>query len=108
MTLRVISLTFGAAVAVWVLNVEERFGPISLGYGALAAAIPVGLVLGGFVAEYVAGLLGAGTSLLAGLLVEVATHMVLASTTRPLVAGTPLAVFGFHAIVWGTFSASLR
>ena len=108
MTLRVISLTFGAAVAVWVLNVEEGFGPISLGYGALAAAIPVGLVLGGFVAEYVAGLLGAGTSLLAGLLVEVATHMVLASTTHPLVAGTPLAVFGFHAIVWGTFSASLR
>ena len=82
-----------------------------MGYGALAAAISVGLVLGvlgGFVAEYVAGLLGAGTSLLAGLLVEVATHMVLASTTRPLVVGTPLAVFGFHAIVWGTLSASLR
>ena len=108
MTLRIISLTFGATVAVWVLNVEEKFGLIPWGYGALAAAIPVGLVLGGFVAEYVAGLLGAGTSLLAGLLVEVATHMVLASTTRPLLAGTALAVFGFHAIVWETLSASLR
>ena len=57
MTLGIILLTFGAAVAVWVLNVEEKFGLIPLGYGALAAAIPVGLVLGGFVAEYVAGLL---------------------------------------------------
>ena len=110
-TLGVVSLTFGAAVAVWVLNVEEKFGLISLGYGALAAAIPVGLVLGvlgGFVAEYVAGLLGAGIALLAGLLVEVATHMVLALTTRPLLAGTALAVFGFHASVWGTLSASLH
>jgi hypothetical protein len=106
-TLGVISLTFGAAVAVWVLNVEERLGLIPLGYGALAAAIPVGGVLGGFVAECVAGLLGEGTTLLAGLLVEVATHMVLASTLSPLLAGTALAGFGFHAIVWGTLSASL-
>jgi len=70
-----------------------------LGYGALAAAVPVGGVLGGFAAECVAGLLGAGPILLAGLLVAVATHMVLASTLSPLLAGTVLAVFGFHALV---------
>lgn len=83
MTLGVISLTFGAAVAVWVTQCRGKARPHSVGLRCSgSAAIPVGLVLGGFVAEYVAGLLGAGTALLAGLLVEVATHMVLASTAR--------------------------
>jgi MFS family permease len=75
---------------------------------ALAATIPVGGVVDGLIAERVADLLGAGTTLRAGLLVEVVTHIVLASTTSPLLAGTTLALFGFHATVWGTLSASLR
>ncbi|MDQ4126870.1 MAG: MFS transporter [Actinomycetota bacterium] len=107
-TIGVMNLTFGAAFAVWVLYAQERLGLGPVGYGALAAAIPVGGVLGGLVAERVTGLVGAGTFLRAGLLVEVATHFVLASTTSPRLAGTTLAIFGFHAIVWGTLSASLR
>jgi hypothetical protein len=35
-------------------------------------------------------------------------HLVLASTTSARTAGAVLALFGFHAIVWGTVSASLR
>ena len=107
-TIGVMNLTFGAAFAVWVLYAQERLGLGPVGYGALAAAIPVGGVLGRLVVERVTGLLGAGTVLRAGLLVEVATHVVLASTTYPLLAGTTLALFGFHAILWGTVSASLR
>jgi MFS family permease len=107
-TIGVMNLTFGAAFAVWVLFTQERLGLGPVGYGTLAAAIPVGGVLGGLVAERVAGLLGAGTTLRAGLLVEIVTHLVLASTTSAWTAGAILALFGFHAVVWGTVSASLR
>jgi predicted MFS family arabinose efflux permease len=107
-TIGVMNLTFGAAFAVWVLFAQERLNLGPVGYGTLAAAIPVGGVFGGLVAERVAGLLGTGTTLRAGLLVEVVTHLVLASTTSTWTAGAILAHFGFHAIVWGTVSASLR
>ena len=107
-TIGVMNLTFGAVFAVWVLYAQERLGVGPLGYRVLAASIPVGGVLGGLVAERVSGLLGAGTTLRAGLLVEVVTHVVLALTTSAWTAGAILALFGFHAIVWGTVSASLR
>ncbi len=83
-----------------------RIGPA--GYGLLAAAIPVGGVLGGLLTERVASLLGAGTTLLAGLAVEVATHLVLASTQSACAVGAVLVLFSFPAVVWGAVSASLR
>ena len=108
LTIGVMNLTFGAVFAVWVLYAQERLGVGPLGYGILAAAIPVGGVLGGLVAERVSGLLGAGTTLRAGLLVEVVTHVVLALTTTAWTACAILTLFGLHAVVWGTVSASLR
>ena len=108
LTIGVMNLTFGAVFGVWVLYAQERLGLGPVGYGALAAAIPVGGVLGGLVAERVSGLLGTGATLRAGLLVEVLTHVVLASTTSAWAAGAMLVLFGFHAIVWGTVSTSLR
>ncbi len=107
-TIGIMNLTFGAAFAVWVLYVQERLGLGPVGYGALAAAIPVGGVFGGLLAERVAGLLGAGTVLRAGLLVEAVTHVILGSTTNGWTAGAILALFGLHAVVWGTVSVSLR
>ncbi len=107
-TIGIMNLTFGAAFAVWVLYAQERLGLGPVGYGALAAAIPVGGGVGGLLAERVAGLLGAGTVLRAGLLVEVVTHVVLGSATNGWTAGAILALFGFHAVVWGAVSASLR
>jgi MFS family permease len=43
-----------------------------------------------------------------GLLIEAATHLGLALTRSPLVAGGILAMFGFHAMMWNTVSVSLR
>jgi MFS family permease len=93
---------------VWVLYAQERLGLGPVGYGTLAAAIPIGGVLGGLVAERLVDRVGVGTILRAGLLVEVVTHIVLASTTSAWTAGAILVLFGFHAIVWGTVSVSLR
>ena len=107
-TIGVMNLTFGAVFAVWVLYAQERLGLGPVGYGTLAAAIPVGGVLGGLVAERLVDWVGVGTILRAGLLVEVVTHIVLASTTSAWTAGAILVLFGFHAIVWGTVSVSLR
>jgi predicted MFS family arabinose efflux permease len=108
LTIGVMNLTFGAVFSVWVLYAQEWLGLGPVGYGALAAGIPLGGVVGGLLAERVAGLLGAGTVLRAGLAVEVATHLVLATTTSAWAAGAVLVLFGFHAIVWGTVSTSLR
>jgi MFS family permease len=107
-TIGVMNLTFGAVFAVWVLYAQERLGLGPVGYGTLAAAIPIGGVLGGLVAERLVDRVGVGTILRAGLLVEVVTHIVLASTTSAWTAGAILVLFGFHAIVWGTVSVSLR
>jgi hypothetical protein len=43
-----------------------------------------------------------------GLLIEASTHLVLALTSSPLVAGGILGLFGFHAMIWNTVSISLR
>lgn len=102
------NLTFGAVFAVWVLYAQERLGLGPVGYGLLAAAIPVGGVAGGLLAERVSALFGPGATLRLGLVVEVVTHVVLASTTSSTVACAILALFGFHAIVWGAVSVSLR
>jgi hypothetical protein len=107
-TIGVMNLTFGAAFVVWVLFAQERLALDPVGYGTLAAAIPVGGVFGGLFAARLAGLVGVGTILRASLLVEVVTHIVLASTTSAWTAGAILVLFGFHAIVWGTVSVSLR
>jgi MFS family permease len=43
-----------------------------------------------------------------GLIVETLTHLGLAVTREPLVAGAIMAVFGVHAVVWGTTSTTVR
>ncbi len=43
-----------------------------------------------------------------GLLIETATHLILALTTSAAVALVTLVVFGGHAFVWGTTSTVVR
>ncbi|WP_281390858.1 MFS transporter [Nocardioides mesophilus] len=43
-----------------------------------------------------------------GLIVETLTHLALALTSIPVVAGLVMAVFGVHAMVWGTTSTTVR
>ncbi len=72
-TVAVMNLTFGAASRCGCPTFMGTLGPVC--YGALAAAIPVGGVLGGLAAEPVAGALGTGAALRAGLPVEAAMHI---------------------------------
>jgi len=43
-----------------------------------------------------------------GLLVEAATHLVLALTVSPVVVFVTMVLFGAHAVVWGTVATTVR
>jgi predicted MFS family arabinose efflux permease len=102
------NITFSGAMAVYVVYAKERLGLGPLGYGALLTVSAVGGVLGtGFVAR-LESRFGASLLLRVGLLLEAATHVGLALTRDPWVAGGIMAVFGVHALVWSVVTLSLR
>jgi MFS family permease len=102
------NLTLFAATAILVLYAQERLGLGPVGYGVLIACLAIGGISASLVAERVVGWLGPATTMRVGLLIEASTHLVLALTSSPLVAGAILAVFGFHAMTWSVVSVSLR
>jgi MFS family permease len=102
------NITFSGAMAVYVVYAKERLGLGAIGYGALLTVSAVGGLLGtGFVAR-LESRFGASLLLRVGLLLEAATHVGLALTRNPWVAGGIMAVFGVHALVWSVVTLSLR
>jgi hypothetical protein len=89
-TLAVLNVTFVAWNAILVLFAREQLALGPAGFGYLLTAHAAGAVLG---------------SLVAG---RIITPTVLALTRAAPVAGAALAVFGFHALVWGAVLTSLR
>jgi predicted MFS family arabinose efflux permease len=108
LTIVAFNVTFGAAWGVLVLYASERLGMDAVGFGLLTTSIAIGGVVG--TASY--GRLERRFSLAdimrVGLLIETATHLVLALTTSPVVALATMVVFGAHAFVWGTTSTVVR
>lgn len=102
------NVTFGVAWSVLVLYALERLGMRDIGFGLITTAIAVGGIVG--TASY--GWLERRFSLAAimrvGLLIETATHLVLAVTTVPTVALATFVVFGIHEFVWGTTATVVR
>lgn len=107
-TIFTFNVTFGAAWSVLVLYAGDRLGMDEVGFGLLTTAIAVGGIVG--IASY--GRLTQRFSLAdimrVGLVIETATHLVLALTTSPTIALATLVVFGAHAFVWGTTSEVVR
>ena len=108
LALGLMNATLAAQVALLVLLAEERLGLGTVGYGLLLSAMASGGLAAGAVAERVIARLGQGRTLLLGLLIEACTAGVLALARHPLVAGVALALFGFHLVVWGVLTLSLR
>jgi MFS family permease len=108
LTIVAFNVTFGAAWGVLVLYANERLGMDAVGFGLLTTAVAIGGVVG--TAGY--GRLERRFSLAdimrVGLLIETATHLVLALTASPAVALATMVVFGAHAFVWGTTSTVVR
>ncbi|GAB2561797.1 MFS transporter [Kribbella endophytica] len=104
----VMNITFCAAFATWVLYAREQLGLSDAQFGLLVTAGAVGGLAGMPVYHWLEPRFGSLTLLRAGLLIETAVHLALALTHNPWVAGTTLAVFGVHAVVWGIVSTTAR
>jgi MFS family permease len=102
------NIAFCSAFAVFVLYARQRLGLSDVGYGLLLTTFAVGGLLGTGFAARLQATFGAAAVLRAGLIVEAATHAILAATTSPLIAATILTVFGVHTTVWGVIVATLR
>ncbi|WIM93763.1 MFS transporter [Actinoplanes oblitus] len=104
----VANIAFCAAFATFVLYAGDRLGLSAVGYGFLLTMFAVGGLAGTAVASRLSRRFGTGTVLRAGLIVEIVTHLTLAITTNPLVAGGIIVLFGVHTTVWGVLVATIR
>ncbi|QGN47621.1 MFS transporter [Micromonospora sp. WMMD558] len=107
-TIGVGNIAFGAAFAVFVLYCRQRLDLSDVGYGFLLTAFAVGGLFGTTVAAKLTRAFGSAAVLRAGLVIEVVTHVILATTTTPWVAAVILVTFSIHAMVWGITVASVR
>jgi MFS family permease len=107
-TIVAFNITFGAAMAVYVLYAKERLGVGDLGFGLLLSATAVGGVVGAACYGTLARWFSLATLMRAGLIIETCTHLALALTRSPIVAGLVMFVFGVHAAVWGSTSLTVR
>ena len=102
------NITFDGTSAPFVLFARERLGLGAEGYGLLLALGAVGSLLGAGSVGWLVRRFGASVLLRVGLVIETSTHLVLALTRSPLVAGTIMALFGVHAAIWGVVTVTLR
>lgn len=108
LTIFAFNVTFGAAMAVYVLYVTEHIGLDDVGYGVLITISAVGGLVGSAIYPRLERRYALATLMRVGLLLETVTHLILAVTTSALVVGATMTLFGIHAVVWGTTSTSIR
>jgi MFS family permease len=107
-TIVAFNVTFGAAWAVLVLYAQERLGMSDVGFGLITTAMAIGGIIGTVSYGALERRFSLADMMRVGLLIETATHLVLALTTLPAVALVTFVVFGMHAFVWGTTSTAVR
>jgi MFS family permease len=107
-TVAVSNVGIGAALSIMVLIAYERLGLDSVGYGLLLAATAVGGIVGGLLANRVLTLIGPGTVLRAGMVVEAFVHVGLALAGHAIAVGVILAMLGLHLMIFSTVCATLR
>ncbi|MFD7654844.1 MFS transporter [Actinosynnema sp. NPDC059797] len=104
----VMNLTGVGAFAIWVLYAEQRLGLTGFGFGLFIAAGAVGGIAGSGVYGRLERRFGHAALLRVGLVVEALTYPALALTRDPWLAGAVMALFGVHAVVWGSVAATVR
>ncbi len=107
-TIVAFNITFGAAWSVLVLYSQERLGMTDVGFGLITTAMAIGGIIGTTSYGALERRFALGDIMRVGLLIETATHLVLALTTVPAVALVTFVVFGAHAFVWGTTATAIR
>jgi MFS family permease len=107
-TIFTFNVTFGAAWSVLVLYARERLGLGALGFGLITTAMAVGGLLGTASYGWLERHVRLGIIMRGGLIIETLTHLALALTHWAWFALIVFVIFGAHASVWGTTSASVR
>jgi MFS family permease len=108
LTITAFNVTFGAAMAVYVLYATELLGLDEFGYGLLMTASAVGGLLGSATYRWLEQRFSLATLMRIGLVIETLTHLGLALTRSAWLAGAIMVLFGLHAVVWGTTSTTVR
>lgn len=108
LTILVFNVTFGAAWGVLVLYATRHLGLGPLGYGLLTTVSALGGLVGTALYGPITRRVSLGGVMRIGLVIETATHLALASTSSPWLAGAVFFVFGVHAFVWGTTAVTVR
>ncbi len=102
------NITFGGAFSVLVVLATDRFELGEFGFGMMTAMVALGGVLGTVLYRRTEQRVGMVAIMRMGLMIEAATHLVLAVSTTAAVAFAILFFFGVHESMWGTTSSSIR
>lgn len=94
--------------SILVLFAEERLNLDGFGYGLILAISALGGLVGSFTTSTIRRWIGYRWTIVASLLTGAASLFALSIATNGTVAGVLLAVYIFHAVVWGICATSLR
>lgn len=108
LTIFLFNVTFWAPYSLYVLYATERLGVDEVGYGVLITAGALGGLAGSIAYPALERRFTLATLMRVGLMLETATHLILALSTSAIVVGATMTLFGVHAIVWGTTSTTVR
>lgn len=108
LTILIFNFTFGAAWSVLVLYTQEQLGLGAVGFGLMTTIGGIGGLIGTGLYGYITRKVSLGALMRIGLVIETLTHLGLALTHSPWVAGGIFLVFGAHAFIWGTTSVTIR
>jgi MFS family permease len=100
--------TFSAAMAVYVLFVQEILDLDASSFGLLLTGGAIGGVIGSLAAARVSRAIGPGASLFAVLIVAAVTLAITGTTSSALVVWAMFAMFSFSAVLWNVITVSLR
>lgn len=108
LTITAFNITWGAAMAIYVLYAEERLGVGEVGFGLFLSSSAAGGIVGSAAYGRLERRFALGTLMRVGLIVETLTHLGLALTRSPVLACAVMFCFGVHASVWSTTSNTVR
>ncbi|NUR90192.1 MAG: MFS transporter [Nonomuraea sp.] len=108
LTILIFNFTFGAAWSILVLYTQEQLGLGSFGFGLMTTLGGIGGLIGTGLYGAITRRVSLGALMRIGLVIETLTHLGLALTHSPWVAGGIFLVFGAHAFIWGTTSVTVR
>ncbi|MEU9833866.1 MFS transporter [Streptosporangium sp. NPDC048047] len=108
LTILIFNFTFGAAWSVLVLYTRERLGLGAVGFGLMTTVGGIGGLIGTGLYGVITRSVSLGALMRIGLVIETFTHLGLALTRSPWVAGAIFLAFGAHAFIWGTTSVTIR